>query len=253
MSEDPELKLFPRKIRNYLIMRVTIIYIIVGGVSILMGFAFDFIWVAFLLWGLNGFFQSMGWAPSVKTTANWFPPDERGKWSSRLATSYLLGGVVSWIIAIIIIDTLKLDWRLSFIVPGIICAVIFSLIAPIIILENQGIIHSLSRSQRLVSRRWLKTFVLLFLVILLTIGISSIGNLIDISVGSFGYIVSAIVTALIYPIHAIAITYYYYSMRAREKQEEPRSPKLGKYCIQCGVTLNHIAVYCPTCGARQPT
>ncbi len=41
MSEDPELKLFPRKIRNYLIMRVTIIYIIVGGVSILMGFAFD--------------------------------------------------------------------------------------------------------------------------------------------------------------------------------------------------------------------
>ena len=92
-------------------------------INLLMGFAFDFVWVAFLLWGLNGFFQSMGWAPSVKTIANWLPPDERGKWSSRVATSYLLGGVVSWIIAILIIDTLKWDWRVSFIVPGIIMIV----------------------------------------------------------------------------------------------------------------------------------
>jgi hypothetical protein len=150
---------------------------------------------------------------------------------------------------------------LLFIVPGIICTVIFSLIAPIIILENQGILQSLSRSQRLVSRRWLKVFVLLVLVIMLIIVISSIGNLIDMTVGSLGYLISSIVTALIYPIHAITITYLYYSMKVREKQrvereekrEEPRSLILGKYCIKCGVALNHIAVYCPNCGARQPT
>ncbi len=99
---------------------ITIGLIISAVINIFMGVAFDFIWVAFLLWGLNGYFQSMGWAPSVKTIANWHPVEERGKWSSRLATSYLLGGVVSWIIAIFITDTLSLNWRFSFIIPGII-------------------------------------------------------------------------------------------------------------------------------------
>ncbi|MFX1345689.1 MAG: MFS transporter [Promethearchaeota archaeon] len=99
---------------------ITIGLIISSIINLFMGFAFDFIWVAFLLWGLNGYFQSMGWAPSVKTIANWHRAEERGKWSSRLATSYLLGGVVSWIIAIFITENLNLDWRFSFIFPGII-------------------------------------------------------------------------------------------------------------------------------------
>lgn len=94
--------------------------IISSIINLFMGVAFDIIWVAFLLWGLNGYFQSMGWAPSVKTIANWFPAEERGKWSSRLATSYLLGGFVSWVIAIFITKTLSLNWRFSFLIPGII-------------------------------------------------------------------------------------------------------------------------------------
>ena len=99
---------------------ITIGLIVSAVFNIFMGVAFDFIWVAFLLWGLNGYFQSMGWAPSVKTIANWHPAEDRGKWSSRLATSYLLGGVVSWIIAIFITETLSLNWRFSFVIPGII-------------------------------------------------------------------------------------------------------------------------------------
>ena len=101
---------------------ITIGLIVSAVLNLFMGVAFDFIWVAFLFWGLNGYFQAMGWAPSVKTIANWHPPDKRGKWSSRLATSYLLGGVVSWLIAIVITDenALNLDWRFSFIIPGII-------------------------------------------------------------------------------------------------------------------------------------
>ena len=101
---------------------ITIGLIVSAVLNLFMGVAFDFIWVAFLFWGLNGYFQAMGWAPSVKTIANWHPPEKRGKWSSRLATSYLLGGVVSWLIAIVITDenALNLDWRFSFIIPGII-------------------------------------------------------------------------------------------------------------------------------------
>jgi OPA family glycerol-3-phosphate transporter-like MFS transporter len=30
------------------------------------------------IWGLNGYFQAMGWSPSVKTIANWFPLKTRG-------------------------------------------------------------------------------------------------------------------------------------------------------------------------------
>ena len=89
-------------------------------INLFMGVAFEFIWLAFLLWGLNGYFQAMGWAPSVKTIANWYPPEERGKWSSRLATSYLLGGVISWLVAILITGAFGLNWRFSFIIPGFI-------------------------------------------------------------------------------------------------------------------------------------
>ncbi|MFX1500233.1 MAG: MFS transporter [Promethearchaeota archaeon] len=99
---------------------ITLGLIISSIINLFLSFAFDFIWLAFLLWGLNGYFQSMGWAPSVKTIANWQHPEERGKWSSRLATSYLLGGIVSWLLAIFITSTLGLDWRFTFIVPGII-------------------------------------------------------------------------------------------------------------------------------------
>lgn len=101
---------------------ITLGLIVSSVINLYMGVlpVFDFIWVALIFWGLNGYFQAMGWAPSVKTIANWQPSDDRGKWSSRLATSYLLGGVVSWFIAILITDTFSLDWRFSFIIPGII-------------------------------------------------------------------------------------------------------------------------------------
>ena len=98
---------------------ITLGLIISSIINLFMGVAFELIWLVFLLWGLNGYFQAMGWAPSVKTIANWYPPDERGKWSSRLATSYLLGGVVSWLLAILITDTIGLNWRFSFVIPGI--------------------------------------------------------------------------------------------------------------------------------------
>ncbi len=50
--------------------------------SALLNIAFGFspgITVMIAIWALNGYFQSMGWAPSVKTIANWFPPNIRGK------------------------------------------------------------------------------------------------------------------------------------------------------------------------------
>lgn len=102
---------------------VTLGLIVSSFLNLLFGFSNGLVWMMFLLWGINGYFQAMGWAPSVKTVANWMDPNERGKWSSLLGTSYQVGGAVSWILATLIIVTLKLDWRVSFWVAGIILLV----------------------------------------------------------------------------------------------------------------------------------
>lgn len=94
--------------------------IVSASINILMGFTNGLVWMMMLLWGMNGFFQAMGWAPSVKTVANWYPAEERGRWSSRLGTSYQVGGAASWVIATFVIVTLGLDWRFAFWVAGVI-------------------------------------------------------------------------------------------------------------------------------------
>ena len=68
-----------------------------------------------VIWAVNGYVQSMGWAPTVKTLANWFPPRVRGKMSGRLGTSYILGGAVSVALAGFI--AARFGWRATFFFP----------------------------------------------------------------------------------------------------------------------------------------
>lgn len=120
----------------------------------------------------------------------------------------------------------------ALIIPGIILAIMFSLVVPAIIIENVGALNSLSRSRRLVSHRWLKTFVFL-LIMGIIIGIASIitswiVSPIRILSGPTSNIVSsvitAIITAFIMPILPVAITVYYYSMLAKEQPALPPPP-----------------------------
>ncbi|MFQ5801223.1 MAG: hypothetical protein ACE5HH_05855, partial [Candidatus Hydrothermarchaeales archaeon] len=53
--------------------------------------------IMIVIWAFNGFFQSMGWAPSVKTLANWFHPDERGRISGVFGTTYQIQYFVNWL------------------------------------------------------------------------------------------------------------------------------------------------------------
>ena len=91
---------------------LNIIFGIVGGILGLM----------IVIWGLNGYVQSMGWGPTVKAMANWFPRKVRGKISGRLGTSYIIGGAFSWLLAGTIIKLL--GWRASFWAPSIIMILI---------------------------------------------------------------------------------------------------------------------------------
>jgi len=87
-------------------------------VSALMNLLFGFsqaIGVMIIIWAINGYAQSMGWAPTVKTLANWFSPRMRGKMSGRLGTSYILGGAISVALAGFI--AARFGWRATFFVP----------------------------------------------------------------------------------------------------------------------------------------
>ena len=87
-------------------------------VSALMNLLFGFsqaMGVMIIIWAVNGYVQSMGWAPTVKTLANWFPPRVRGKMSGRLGTSYILGGAISVALAGFI--AARFGWRATFFAP----------------------------------------------------------------------------------------------------------------------------------------
>jgi len=87
--------------------------------NIVFGFTGGILGLLIVIWGLNGYFQSMGWGPTVKAMANWFPVKVRGRISGRLGTSYIIGGAISWFLAGTIIR--YFNWRFTFFPPAIFC------------------------------------------------------------------------------------------------------------------------------------
>lgn len=87
----------------------------------IFGFTPNFIAGMALIWALNGFFQSMGWSPTVKTIANWFPPKVRGRKAGLLGTSYQIGSAASWALAGFVVG--MFGWRWAFWVPAVILVI----------------------------------------------------------------------------------------------------------------------------------
>lgn len=70
-----------------------------------------------ILWGINGFFQSMGWPPLVKILANWFSSSSRGKAMGIISTSYQIGASVALIFAGSLVS--HFGWRYAFWTPAL--------------------------------------------------------------------------------------------------------------------------------------
>jgi len=87
--------------------------------NLLFGFS-SILTIMVIIWALNGYVQSMGWAPSVKTVANWFPRSMRGRIGGILGSSYQLGNAFSWALAGFLAGFL--GWRWLFWVPTIVLA-----------------------------------------------------------------------------------------------------------------------------------
>jgi OPA family glycerol-3-phosphate transporter-like MFS transporter len=88
--------------------------------SFVMNWATSFAIGVFTLgtfWGINGYFQSMGWAPGSRLLSNWWGRHERGKVYGLYTFAAGAASVMSYVLALVIADTLHLDWRWIFRLP----------------------------------------------------------------------------------------------------------------------------------------
>ncbi|POF56505.1 MFS transporter, partial [Vibrio vulnificus] len=95
-----------------------------GVLSVVMGMnTVGFFFV--LLWGLNGWFQSVGSAPSCVSLYQWFSPKQRGSRYSIWGGSRNIGEGITWILTATLVS--YFGWRAGFIGAGI-AAVVAALI-----------------------------------------------------------------------------------------------------------------------------
>lgn len=75
-----------------------------------------------ILWGLNGWFQSVGSAPSVVSICQWFSNRERGTRYGIWAGAHNLGEGMTFVGTALLVEAF--GWRWGFWGPGLICIVI---------------------------------------------------------------------------------------------------------------------------------
>lgn len=92
--------------------------------SALVNIAIGFVDVFFLfaiLWGLNGWFQSIGSAPSVVAISQWFSKRERGTMYGFWSVSHNLGEGLTFVVTTGLVA--GMGWQWGFYGPGLICLV----------------------------------------------------------------------------------------------------------------------------------
>ncbi len=69
-----------------------------AALNVLFGFGTGFYFLLFI-WACNGYFQALGWPPTMRVAAAWFPPSQRGRAISIIGTGYQLAGALTFVIA----------------------------------------------------------------------------------------------------------------------------------------------------------
>ncbi|MFC9466312.1 MFS transporter [Streptomyces coelicoflavus] len=70
-----------------------------------------------VLWGANGFAQSLGWPSGGRVISNWWAPHERGKSFGFYTFAAGMASVLAFVTSTVVVDTLDLDWQWIFRVP----------------------------------------------------------------------------------------------------------------------------------------
>jgi OPA family glycerol-3-phosphate transporter-like MFS transporter len=87
--------------------------------NVLFGFSGGLGWMI-VLWGLNGWVQSMGWGPIIKTVGAWFDPQRRGRIAALFSPCFVLGHLTAWVAGGWL--TSQFGWRYAFWVPAVVLA-----------------------------------------------------------------------------------------------------------------------------------
>ena len=106
-------------IRRFIILSVSLSII----TNIFMGFQNSIIVMA-ILWGFNGFFQSMAWSPGISSLTAWWPSNKRG-FATGFANAFSgFGEVAAKLMVLLGFAVLpNLGWRSAFFVPAILPAI----------------------------------------------------------------------------------------------------------------------------------
>lgn len=85
-----------------------------------------------LPWGVNGYFQALGWAPGSRLLSNWWGAGERGKVYGFYVFAAGCASVLSYVTSVVVIDVLHLEWRWIFRLPVLLMlagGIVFYLVA----------------------------------------------------------------------------------------------------------------------------
>jgi sugar phosphate permease len=69
-----------------------------AGLNVAFGFGTGLYFLLFV-WACNGYFQSLGWPPTMRVAARWFPVSRRGRAIAVIGTGYQLAGALTYTIA----------------------------------------------------------------------------------------------------------------------------------------------------------
>ena len=89
-------------------------------VNLLLGFT-SWFWVFFLLWGINGWFQSFGAGSSVVAITHWYTGKTRGTFYGMWAASHNVGEAIALVGTALVVTVL--GWHWGFWASGIGCIV----------------------------------------------------------------------------------------------------------------------------------
>ena len=89
-----------------------------GAANLLLGFN-PLFGIFLLLWGLNGWFQSVGSAPSVVALSHWFARKERGTRYGIWSASHSIGEGLTFVGTSVLVASF--GWRWGFWGPGLVC------------------------------------------------------------------------------------------------------------------------------------
>jgi sugar phosphate permease len=79
-----------------------------AALNVLFGWATALYMLTFI-WACNGYVQALGWTPTMRVAANWFPALQRGRAIGIIGTGYQLCGALTFVVAGWAAD--KFGWR----------------------------------------------------------------------------------------------------------------------------------------------